>query len=459
VAVHEDIAMLAQGDDGVLHRLRFNAALSPPGHEFDANGAVQGSLIHAFSDPDGTVRIWRVRNGAISEAAPTPWGTDLSFGAPAQLGSLLTPVTNIADFDGRALLFKPEEVWQYAGGAFSRIALGYERSADPRNGRAAKALGGALYFTWGDGLGRWDGAQLSEFGPHAGLGLPAGRRGWVSALAAANVEWLLAAINAGEGGASSVLLHNGQGWHEVFRAPEGEAISALHWGHTPGAPPRLWAGVGGEIVGLRFPMGTRDPREDPAYTPQHEAVIESGVLDLGAAALPKYFESVRIVLGGLAGEARAEAFIQLDEGVGGAAWLPLGEITASGLGGLPIAAGEAYQAKLRVHLHSSGDLPALEALVIEGALRVPLRCRFAAEIDFAVVAGIGADGPLNERGDALAFLQDAARAARPLTLGALWPHLHGVTVLLDPPALQHNGLDPQSGDWAGTLTLAMREVE
>jgi hypothetical protein len=100
------------------------------------------------------------------------------------------------------------------------------------NGKARMVHNVYLYFNLGYGLERYYNSSLDDVGPNRDEGLPDGRQGVVSCMVAYPGRFF-AGIDA-DAGISSVLCHNGTGWHEVYRAPTaGQRITAMAFQVSP----------------------------------------------------------------------------------------------------------------------------------------------------------------------------------------------------------------------------------
>lgn len=105
-----------------------------------------------------------------------------------------------------------------------------------------------------------------------------------------------AAIDAGADGYSSVLVWNGAGYHEIYRAPQpGMRIKELGFQVINGiSPDRLWVSVGGDIIWLHFPSGIVSTMRDKAMRFVHEAVFESSWITAGLVDVFKYYKSIKL---------------------------------------------------------------------------------------------------------------------------------------------------------------------
>ena len=128
------------------------------------------------------------------------------------------------------------------------------------------------------------GGTVKEVGPGIEGRLPSDRQGLVSGLCVMGYS-LVAAVNGGREGLSSVLVWNGLGWHEVYRAPDvGEQITSLWAQSCQLSRDRLWIAIGGDLAWIEWPNGGAGKSIGAAVRFQHEASIESGKVDMGRCA-------------------------------------------------------------------------------------------------------------------------------------------------------------------------------
>ena len=139
-------------------------------------------------------------------------------------------------------------------------AKGWESQYDTDNGKGAVtwAKDAKLYVPILGGLLAYQSDFLESIGPDRDAGLPAGRQGNIVDLVSLT-NWLVAAVDAGTSGTSSVLVYNGTGWHELVRTPQaGQACRALGYDTTV-TPHRLWFGYGSMTGYVQLPDLTDNP--------------------------------------------------------------------------------------------------------------------------------------------------------------------------------------------------------
>jgi hypothetical protein len=170
---------------------------------------------------------------------------------------------------------------------------------DSRNGQAALAKEQYIYFTFLDQVVRYYDEEISILGPNLDEGLPAERRGEVKDLIAYG-EWLLCAVDGGEDNYSSILLHNGVGWHEYYRAPAaGLRITGLWLQSIPGTyVDRLWFNEGADIAWLGIDL-TPESNDNFRYT--FSSWVDQATIYGTLGDADKFFQAIRVTARSLAG--------------------------------------------------------------------------------------------------------------------------------------------------------------
>jgi len=132
--------------------------------------------------------------------------------------------------------------------------------ADSDNGRGLTtwARDGRMYVPILHSLVQYQDGLLASVGPDEDAGLPSDRAGSIVAMVSLT-NWLMAAVDAGTSGRSSVLLYNGTGWHELVRAPTSGAPCRALCYDTTVTPNRLWLGYGSQTAYVQFSDTTDNP--------------------------------------------------------------------------------------------------------------------------------------------------------------------------------------------------------
>lgn len=164
------------------------------------------------------------------------------------------------------------------------------------NGRTSITSNVYLYFTVGNGIQRYYNQKLDSNGPDADAGLPSNRQGIVSSAQGYPGRYF-ASVDAGENGYSSILMNNGSGWHEIYRAPNiGERIFDMSFQAIPTEEPdKLWFNVGEDVVWLVMPSKTLKTVFDNNAEYTHESVIVSAWHSANMVDIMKLWNSINII--------------------------------------------------------------------------------------------------------------------------------------------------------------------
>lgn len=459
-AVVDDYVLFGQGISAPILRMRFNSSLAVPTHEFDDDGTNAADRLHVFHHSTDGPQVWRAAAEAseVSRAAPVAWGTAHTYGAAIQVGDKSSPIRELFDHGGQLWALKGDGAW-----TIDESDKAHESSLDlnawPNSAPSLPITdwGGNLIFGWGHALLQYSGSALGDIGPNREHGLPAGRQGAIAALQALSVSRLAAAVDAGQG-ESSVLLHEGGAWHELMCAPEaGQRIQGLGLQGCPGTRPRLWINVNGDLAYMELPRDSESPLGDAGLAYQHEAVLVSGTVDMGAALLPKFLKQMTLWSAKLGRGLQVNLDFQLDADIGGPHWRNAGAFYSSPLDSLPLQAGPLHAIRTRLRLLTSEVAlpPVVQASVLEGFARTPLKYQWTLRVRLADLQADRAGGLDASPEDFIAWLQQAARQARKVQMRSIWPELDDKFVIVEPPTLKRDYIDGKQ--WGGTATVVVRE--
>jgi hypothetical protein len=460
VALMDDQVLLAQGASVPILRMRFNLALAVPAHEFDDDGANVADRLHVFHHSTAGPQVYRALSvtSEVSRATPTAWGTALAFGAAIKVGDKSAALCELFDHGGQLWALKTNGAWTIdEADKAHESSLQLPTLPDSATRLPVAQLEGDLLIASGHRLLEVNGSVVSDIGPNGEVGLPANRQGSIRALQLLSAAHLVAAIDAGAG-ESSVMSYMQGSCHELTRAPEaGQRIQALGLQDCPGTRPRLWIDVAGDLTYIDLPRDSDSPLSDDGLAYQHEAVVISGTVDMGAALLPKFIKQLSLWSANLGRSAHAVLDFQTDEEIGTANWQSAGALYSSPLDSLPLFAGPLHAIRTRIRLLTSECTrpPIVHSAVLEGFARTPLKYQWTLRVRLADLQADGAGG-IDPSPDAfMSWLQDAARSARRVTLRSIWPALDSKTVLVEPPSLKREYID--GTQWGGSATVILRE--
>ncbi|MBU1456967.1 MAG: hypothetical protein KKD01_19810, partial [Proteobacteria bacterium] len=459
VTVAGEIAFFAFGNSTAVARLQWATS----NHQSDKDTSIADKLA-SFYVPGEPMQIFRAdarANGGVSRADLQGFSTLLTWKSSVVCGTSDFEYTNLLDFNNKMYAFKEDSIWAISGDRPEKINIGLNAFASSNNGRAACAQNLSLYFSWSHSVERLTNGVVDDIGPWKGSGLKPGHVGPASVLLPV-IAWTFAGIDAGSTGQSCMMAWNGRGWHEIYRAhTTGYRVENAYFQSNPGARPRLWMSVGGDIVSMQFPKDTLNPRNDKEINYQHEAVLETGIIDLDAVQLPKLFSEVYAISQNLAStQARIYAEYQLDADIGSTKWTPIGSFIKSPVDSLHIRRGDKNALRMRYRgLTENSTVPAtMDAAVVKAVARTPVRRQWT-------VRAITGDFQVDQQGiadanpdDFYMWLQDVAVSAEPIFMRAAWEAMDNTYVYAEQPILNRLYTTPD-GYWGGSLQMTIREID
>lgn len=456
------VAYFAQGTTA-MRRMRFDATLATPAHGFAADGTNTADLLYTFYDEASKkVVVWRAlnSNSQVARANAQSWGTDLTFGTGIQVGSTQYDINGLEAHDKKLYASKEDSLWPIENDTPSELPVGLRSSPDPSNGKAMKSLGLFLYFNYMHSVEQLYNSTLSDVGPWRGSGIPAGRTGVVSCMAAA-FNWLFIGIDAGTGGTSSVFLYDGQSYHEIFRSPAvGRRIRSLYWQSNPEGRPRLWIECGSVKWSLPFPKNTLNPLNDSSFNYTNEGVLITSTMDMGSPRLPKFFKELTAISKNLTTGTEIRVDYQMDADVGGSSWIHLGSFLQPTEDTIQILSGNHRKIRFRLRLitDSSTTPTEVSALILEGFARTPVKYQYNIRFKQRPVQ-------LNRRGgrdvdpDVLYnWLREAAGGAKRIRMRSRYKSMDNRDVIVEPPILRRQSADSSKSSWSGELSIILRDA-
>jgi len=180
-------------------------------------------------------------------------------------------ITNVLPFgpDSQLHVITTGGIYREWRGDYYKISPAEMSGAkDDRNGVAALEHGPYLFMSFLDGVGRYSSGgqgtgRLDQVGQNLDEGMPANQRGNIVSLVG-YPERMYAALDGGSSNYSTILLYNGLGWHEVYRAPAtGMRITSLYIQTLPDTyVDRLWFNEGSDIAWIGVDL---NPIENSKY--------------------------------------------------------------------------------------------------------------------------------------------------------------------------------------------------
>ena len=457
-AVGSNVAYFPQGTV-TTRRMRVNAS----SHDFADDATDDSDLLYTFYDAVDGAQIWRAVNGttmSVARSVVKAWGTNLTFGTAITVGNINSKITGMLDYNGQLWVFKEDSFWTISNDRASRVNVGLDAMPDDNNGIAPVAHNLFLYFPWSHSVERFYSGTLDDVGPWKGAGLPSGRTGPVSSMEPA-IAWIFEGVNGGSSNTSSVLCYDGRGLHELFRAWEaGQRVQGIKWQPQDDARPKLWISVGGDIARLKFPLNTLNPLRDATFPYQHEAVLITSSIDMGAARLPKFIKEITLTTENLASGTECRIEYQIDENIGTSSWVSAGQVNHSPSETLGVNVGGITRIRFRLRLLTKTSTlpPVVIASIAEGFARTPVKYQYNLKIKVADLQRNRIGGVDNDPDKFTFWLKNAARQAKRIRMRSIWEQLDDKFVVVEPPTILRQFTNAILNWWGGTMLVTVREA-
>jgi hypothetical protein len=463
-----DIVYFAQNDGTNIRRMREYNNAGTWTIQYDDDGTNQGVHLQYTNHPEDGIQVWKSNNTddadkSVARADVAAWATDLSFGTAIPVGDRRELINGLERYGSPELLWvlKEGSLWQIDQDVAEAVPLReMENVTSEYNGVAHVVHGVYLYFSLLHSLERFYRNNLDDIGPSREAGLPSNRQGPVVALVG-YPGMFFAAID-GDSNYSSVLVNNGLGWHELYRAPKGERIRNIYFQVIPGSTvDRLWISQGNDIVWLPFPSNTFDPYRDSNYRYTHEATITSAWHYMKMQDVQKFFKSLKLFCENVTASAQVvEAEYQTD---GSSTWtaingtfdtVPVEEVDFSSTNA---ANGRRLRYRLRLNTNDNTKTPKVTAAVVEALGRIDVKYSYS----FTFAAR---DENLDLEGDDDSYttvqtlvnqLNTWATSTTPLTMRTVFSPYDNKTVFIDPASYRPHSIvfDDQLEAHIGNMTV------
>lgn len=430
---------------------------SSSGHEY-AN-----FMLSSNDRVDGSI-VWRALNSIVGVSyakAVTVWTNNLAFNTNVPCGVNSFLITGLNDQDGLKV-FKENGNGDVKGNTYTDLRSGQEDTPDPANGQASVVVDKFLYYSWLHSLIRVYGSSYDDIGQdYSSFGLPDGREGNIAYLDA-YVTTVLAAVDAGASGVSSVLMWDGLAWHELLRGYEaGQRIRMVKVQPCPEARNIIWTNVGGELVYQEMPLKKKDPLLDSGMLYQHESVVESSIIDMGTASdLPKFIKSLTATVKNLNSEGM-EVYLdyQTDGDCHTSTWTPASILTESpeSTAWLGLSNIRRFAYRLRLNTDDASTPCDVEGVVPNGYARTPLKLMWTMRIK---AGGIyQANNKTNANSQTLfKWLMDNARLPYAVLMESKYEAADGYHCVVHPPRMTpYKPAEPGRPE-ESYMTLVLEEI-
>lgn len=471
--VINNVAYIPQGTSVFLH-MQWNAStFAHDGFSETATGT-QGlaDIFLAANDPaDGPV-LWRANNNGntgsggnrtvsraslLSSGVFLAWNAALTWKNAIFTGNTSYKITNLKQQNNAVYCFKEDGMGVIANDRYNSLESGIEKTPSSANGYSAIEHGQFLYYSWLHSLVRVYGSTHDDIGDdYRGIGLPDTREGSYSDMDS-YLKLLFCGIDAGDAGTSSVLVWDGMGWHEIYRARrENERVRMVKIQVCPGTNNRLWINVGGDLVFMELPLYRSSPRLSSGARYAHEGVVESAALDMGtASAMPKFIKELTVTVRNLNTPGRVVYVdYQMDDDVGTRNWIYAGQLTRTPESTVFLGIScRRFAYRLRLCTEDNAIPIDVEGVVPNGFARTPFKLLWTMQVQGGGVfsrrgQGVSADALMR-------WLLDSAREPARVRMDSVYELAHGYHVIIHParmfPFKARHGRNAEQASF--TLTL------
>lgn len=461
VAVFDLQAQFAFGSGTNMLRVHWDSSV--PGHVGDDDpGSLKADFLAVDIDPvDGAI-IWRAENDSVdvSKAAAAAFGTGLTFDAQIDAGDDSELITGLSPFAGALYVRKEGSLGVIRGNSYREIDIGLNTMTQATNGIAAAKWNLMLYVNWAYSIEQIMGNNIDDVGPWLNAGLPAGRRGTVSAMEPTQAV-MYCGIDAGGTAdrVSSVLGWNKIGYGSIFEAwIKNRRVRGVKYQSCPGTQDRLWISVDNELVVMDFPDESLNMLTDSGMTYQHESVFEASTVDMNAHRIKKLFNSLSLTTRNLQNRVTIIAQYQVDDDIDNTTWYDLGEFNESDFQERGIWQGNRRRIRIRLIFRTGvAAIPAvLRAWVIEAYGRIPVKYQWTIRIPVKSLT-ISDNKVARNPDEFVRWLKFQGSNAGSLVLGSIWPDLDNTRVLVEPPSVIRLALQRMTKAKTLQINIAIRE--
>lgn len=217
--------------------------------------------------------------------------------SPVKIGQGAENITGVEIYDDpeRFWIFTEGEIGYMQNDIYTPIPLREIRSLRSMyNGLASAVAGVYLYFSMGFGrVMRYFRQNIDSIGPDRDAGLPADRKGYISAMVAYPGDKLIIAVDGGRLCYSCIVMWSGNGWHELYRSPRiNQPIRSLYVQSLDGSDTqRLWFSMRNDVLWLPI---TPNPAIDPDYRFAHEGHLITSWMYANKQALEKVYHNLSL---------------------------------------------------------------------------------------------------------------------------------------------------------------------
>ncbi len=455
--VFDNQVLFPYGSATNMLRVRWNSAT--PGHEGNAE-ATKADFVSNTVGTDGTASIIRAENDSVdlSVSVLKAWATDLSFGTEVDAGEDTELITGLTAFNNAVNVRKEGSIGIFRNNKYVTMDIGLDTMTQATNGIAAAVWNLSLFVNWAYSVEQITGNNVDDMGPWLNAGLPAGRRGIVSALEPTQAIMYFG-IDAGSSRTSSVLGWNKIGYGSIFEAwQSGLRVRGVRYQSCPGTQDRLWIQVENELVVMDLPDESLNMLTDTGMLYQHEAVFESSTIDMNAKNIKKLFDGLALTTRNLADGITIIAQYQVDNDIDGSVWYDIGEFNRSDHQSVGIWQGNRRRLRIRLLLRTgtAATPSVIRAWVVEAYGRIPVKYQWSLRIPLKTLT-ITNNKASADPDEFVKWLKYQGQNAGSLVMGSIWPDLDNIRVLVEPPSVIRHAIQRMTKAKVLTISVAIRE--
>lgn len=379
--------------------------------------------------------LWRSISENLSSASAVAYGTDLTFGTAIAGGDTAYLTTGLNSKDGVLYVFKENGKGTVTSGAFTMLDSGEGHVPDPANGQASAYLDKYMYHSWLHSVVRVFDTDNSDIGES----LPDGREGNIVDMDG-YINLLFAAVDAREG-TSSVQVWDGLSWHEFFRGyAAGLRVRAVKAQANPTARTIIWTQIGDDLVYQEMPLKKSRPLLDTGILYQHENIIDSATIDMGAASnLPKFIKSITVTANNLRGTGSTNnleiwLFYQTDDLCGTDTWIKGGRLQESPESTVVLNLSNIRRFRYRmIMITDNASVPVdVEGVIPNGYARTPLKQMWTLRIKAGGIYQASSQQSVGST-KLWKWLMDNARFPYAVRMDSKYEEADGYMVIIHPP--------------------------
>ncbi len=368
-------------------------------YHWDRETGTKANFLAAEPDVNGGTKIWKallstpkIASAPGVDCSGSGAAATLTFGADIVIGDTNDRITGLEVY-GEPV---PDVLWVFKEGSiyprtgdnvFSRLPVRELAGIkDIQNGWAHLVHNLYLYFSTRSGWQRYYNSSLDNIGPDRDAGLPVERRGSIVSAVGMPGRYYVAMNAGGAGKTSSVLVNNGTGWSEVYRAPaDALAIRRLYIQPLPGdAVERLWISQGADVLWVPIHLNPMQARTTGyhSYKFNYEAAIITGRMHANLQDVWKFYQSVKVQIANLTEITGGPVKVEIDYQIETDGKWPVGQWasietpfnTSSSEWDFPgNLIGRWLRLRVRLLTEQSVVTPQVASIVVNGITRLPAK--------------------------------------------------------------------------------------